>query len=384
MSNSISTISVRITLLVLLGACGKPRAASQTQDSRINEAWNTPNNPASLADSLVSDFSKLPLKGSLTKTPWTDTYWPNHLGGISYRWNDPSFSKDEQFTYIPFTKAEALGLTPAAIAKLSPAEKYDLYRGDYTFPTVASERLRVDPKDPTWAGICHGWAAVALIFEEPQPVTLKNPDGIEVPFGSADVKALLSYYQTIAKPAARTVSTRCDLSFAADTTAKLAPACRDTNAGSFHIALTNMVGLRNQGVVAEVTRDEEVWNQPVHSYESVVEKIQGPSTNSAPGTMYEVVLTTRMIYTIEIDPRWDAVLNTSFHANRTKIYNYRLEIDASNKIIGGSWLDSRFRPSLDADRPDFLWTQIGPEFTSETLALKTIAEKSGAILYSAP
>ena len=49
--------------------------------------------------------------------------------------------------------------------------------------------------EPAWAGYCHGWAPAANRFEEPLPVTVRNADGVEIPFGSSDVKALLTYFE---------------------------------------------------------------------------------------------------------------------------------------------------------------------------------------------
>ena len=43
--------------------------------------------------------------------------------------------------------------------------------------------------------------------------------------------------------------------------------CRDLNAGAFHVAMTNLLGLQGRGFVEDRTFDYEVWNQPVKSYE---------------------------------------------------------------------------------------------------------------------
>lgn len=34
----------------------------------------------------------------------------------------------------------------------------------------------------------------ALEYAQPNPVVLTNADGIQIPFGASDVKALLTYY----------------------------------------------------------------------------------------------------------------------------------------------------------------------------------------------
>ena len=370
-----------VGFLSVISSCGKPKSSSKGSDSQLQEAWNSANVPTNFEGVTTSKFFDLPLAGKLTKTPWTDTYWPSYRGGIASRWNDPSVTTTEgHHTYALLTKEKALTLSGTELRKLSPAEKYDLFSGRYDFPTVARERQRVSPEDPTWTGICHGWAPAAINFNEPKEITLSNPDGIAVPFGSSDVKALLSYYEgEISNTPSRSLSKRCNFDFKTNPDAKMKPECRDTNAGTFHLALTNLIGLKNQGFVADLTRDMEVWNQPIHTYESRIEAIQGPSANAAAGTNYEVVVTTLMTYTVEINPTWLPVLGTSGHANRTATYHYRLELSSADEIIGGVWLDETLHPSLNADRPDFLWTEEQPDFSEEYKDLKSIATASGAL-----
>jgi hypothetical protein len=42
--------------------------------------------------------------------------------------------------------------------------------------------------------------------------------------------------------------------------------CRDLNPGSWHVAVTNLTGLRQKGLVFDRRADAEVWNQPLYSY----------------------------------------------------------------------------------------------------------------------
>jgi hypothetical protein len=61
------------------------------------------------------------------------------------------------------------------------------------------------------------------------------------------------------------MSLRCDdAASAGDVTGKAA--CKDTNAGSFHVVVTNLLGLQGRSFVEDRTYDYEVWNQPVRSY----------------------------------------------------------------------------------------------------------------------
>ncbi|RYZ88901.1 MAG: hypothetical protein EOP04_08275, partial [Proteobacteria bacterium] len=190
-----------------------------------------------------------PLAGRPEKMPWSDHYWPTYHGGISYRWGDAKSrslttriisSTDRAYAgqlddnedlqklrsqvlgYVPYSKAqlEALSLTERTklIATLSPAEKLDIYRGNFSYPTVTEERVRTgifstlrtlpkadgnsfvpneeferDSKIPKWYGICHAWAPATILFDEPGPITVESKDGFQVPMAGSDVKAFMAY-----------------------------------------------------------------------------------------------------------------------------------------------------------------------------------------------
>ena len=72
--------------------------------------------------------------------------------------------------------------------------------------------------------------------------------------------------------------------------------------------MTNLIGLRDQGFVADVTRGGEVWNQSVFSYKSKIVKIHEGKYHDdvAPETASEVKIETRMNYIAEIQHSWDA------------------------------------------------------------------------------
>ena len=174
------------------------------------DPWNGTNNPKNMNAKYQYRFDALPLKGTLDDAhmPWSDNYWESDWAGISLRWMnlreqqlDPEgterLDKYAQFKYSPPTRDEIRGMSQADLAKLSPAEKYDLLMGRYDFPTLKSERARTSPTRPDWDGICHGWGPAAIHYAEPLPVEVKNPDGVMVPFGSSDVKGLLSYYYAV-------------------------------------------------------------------------------------------------------------------------------------------------------------------------------------------
>ena len=362
MNNVFGALKSSLLLVPLASfvACG-PSSASHTK-----EAWNSQNDPLVLRGDYQRTLATLPTEGELTVLPWSDTYWPNYQGGISSRWHHGS---GVPFQYSTPTAAEVAAMSVADLSALSPAEKYDVYAGRFDYPTVAVERQRTHPTDATWEGICHGWSPAAINFAEPQPILAVSPAGVAIPFGSSDIKALLSYYQgQIAHAPYRMLGGRCDIDLTVHPEAASLPQCRDTNAGAFHVVLTNQLGLMNQGFVADVTRDQQVWNQPVHGFSSTILGMQAPSPGAAAGTVQEAVIETQMRYSEEVHPRWDASNGTGHHADGVKVYQYRVELDQNGAIIGGEWMSDV--------RPDFLWSQERPAFTGYYGQLSSLFEQS--------
>ncbi len=355
-------MSKQATLLataLLVTACGaRPVDPSSTQ-----EAWNAKNDPLQLSGEYERTLASLPLTGALDTTPWSDTYWPSNQAGISNRWK----LDDDPFAYVSPDFGTLLSMSIAERAVLSPAEKFDAFVGRYDYPLVQRERARTSPDRATWEGICHGWAPAALNFAEPKPILIEGANGVAIPFGSADVKALLSYYQgEMTRPKTKFLGSRCNFDLATNPEAALNPECRDTNAGAFHVVVANQLGILKQGFVADVTRDVQVWNQPIHGFSAQILAYQPPSAGAAVGTVQEAVVQTVMTYTIEVAPKWDALVGTPANPSLQAIYDYRVELDANGVIIGGEWLGEA--------RPDFLWTQERPAFQGYFQMLGTLYE----------
>jgi hypothetical protein len=337
-----------LSLGLLTASCG-----SSHERSKLKEQWNHHNDPLNF---MPADFERvfktLPLSATLEKQPWSDSYWPSYLGGIALRWNTASNYFDDSFRYRAFPFRRLRRMAPQMLAQLSPAEKFDILNADYSYTMLRMERTRTSPASPTWEGLCHGWATAALNFEEPKAVVMTNPDGIAIPFGSADIKALLDIYAgNFGNSREYYVAERCNVELARHPEAGLSPECRDTNAGTFHLVLANQIGIRHEGFVADLTRDLQVWNQPIFGFESkIVGESDGVTPGAAPGTVHEVTLQTKMNYVGEAGTNWAH----GFTHTPDRTYNYRLELNEAGQIIGGAWLDEA--------RPDFLWRKEKPEF----------------------
>lgn len=414
------------------------------------------NDPKYIAPNADARFSNLPLKAELTseKTPWANSFWPNIYGGIAFRWNgyydgEPSFAshhyqvnaindeieelekdlykeqhsveenkrivarmlalKNEKLEVISRKSAQhkkyffdiqrlkkasqAKLLSQEELDKLSPTEKYDIYKwmqsGNDNSMTLTKDVLdHTNPYDAFWEGVCHGWTSAALEFKEPIPQSFTG-QGITLNFGSSDLKALLSYYHAAItknwiankKVATGRVGERCDVAFSEHAwfikdgkeyyktikngrvyTNPVPPDCVDTNPGAFHIVISNMIGLRNEGFSAEMVRDKEVWNQPVYKYETTVENTTyALRRNATRGTAKQIKVKTIVYYANdggrmywrddgsddEFYAWWNPTNGTANYRFASKELRYWLDLNGQGEIIGGQW--------LSYERPDFLW-----------------------------
>lgn len=319
------------------------------------ENWPGHSSPTIASKNFEYRFEKLPLAGThdLPHTGWSDDYWATQLGSINRRWNAPG---TPGFELVSPGYDVAVRMTEAQIAQLAPTEKYDLLRGRYDFPLVKRVAKNADPKAEDWAGICNGWAPASLNLKEPLPTVMTNADGIKIPFGSSDVKALLSFYYAyhVEQPT-RQVGLRCFLNGGLRL---LGRGCgNDLNAGAFHIIMSNRLGLERRGFLADVTRLKEVWNQPITSFKSQILGTRPASSSAARNAVTEVVVATEMFYGSEIDPQWSPVLGTDKQLYESKKYEYTVELDASGRIVGGEW--------ISWDRPDFVWFRDQAPFVGE-------------------
>ncbi len=331
----------------------------------FRRAWKEDSDPSNFDASYVKNFYSLPREGTVKHFPWTSTFFPSSLGGIAYR---PQ-TEETPFRYRSPSREEVMKMSLAERERLSPAEKYDIWLGRFDYPTVYYELGRTTPKDPDWAGLCHGWAPSAINFHEPRDVTLVSKDGIEVPFTSYDIKAYLSYYQgEHGENEAKFLGIRCNGSGRG--ISKFRPSCRGVNAGAFHVAVTNEIGIRKKSFVFDRDPSYQVWNQPAVSYTyKIVKEKKGRFIGSAKGTKKRVFIKMSLIYTDEVgDSDWAALSSRGLKNVDTISYYYRLELDKHGQILGGKWKSSM--------RPDFLWQQDRPTFSGYYGDIETIYRAS--------
>ena len=304
------------------------------------DSWDSGNDPQNFEKNYEYRLSALPAKGSVPadKMPWSETYWPSDKGSINYRWNAPD---PIGFDYASPSLAQLKTMTREEIAELSPAEKYDIFMAHYDYPLKSEVRANSSKHAKSWAGICHGWSPAALQFTEPKPVDLTNPDGIVVPFGSSDVKGLLSYMTAFH---ADLKTTQVGLRCYRGAVILGAKSCDDINPGALHVILANELGVHGKGFVADVDESDQIWNQPVYGYETEI--VGSARTLTGAGS---VLVRTKMYYTDELEKsQWLPVVGTPQFKFAAQDLEYYLELDGAGRITGGEWTHKQAHP-------DFIW-----------------------------
>lgn len=293
-------------------------------------AWERDNDPRDLLGEYTSQMDLLPMSSELSQIPWSDSGWGRSKGGIAYRWQ----REDASLRYRILDERDVKRLSPSELQTLSPAEKFDLLNNDYTFSFTEKIKRQNPLNRPEWEGICHGWSLASIHHPQGKPTTFTNKSGLKIPFGSSDIAAILSYYYAhVKKGGIRLIGRRCNGNI--DSTSS---ACLDINPGAFHLVLGNMIGLRGKAFIMDVSQDYQVFNVPVAGYESTVldERVAGANL--------EVLIQSDVKYIVEGQQIWEPfdLQNEAVHR-----YEYWLEINPQNEIIGGRW-ESKLRP-------DFVW-----------------------------
>jgi len=345
--------------------------------------WDPQNDPNNLETNYERDFFALPREASLARLPWADTYWPSLNRGLAWRWYGTLPNENPVRVRSPEALAK---MTAEELRGLSPIEKLDIYLGhtdqtnsDTFYYWLKHELARVQPSaaNPVidgWEGLCNGWAAASINHPEPRavkaPVSL-NVNGetvrIELPFSSSDLKGLMSLYyfeRMAANPGLyRTLGGRCE-GYANSYrlgggqlrrhqfVQGLSAECEDTNAGAFHLVLTNQIGKRGESFIADMEPGQQVWNHPITGYKTRVLGQRAPSAGASIEAKREIVVDTEVYYMVEAAPSRLPFGAANSEAQAVKQYRYALELadnghGEANRIVGGSW--------LSADRPDFLW-----------------------------
>ena len=201
-----------------------------------------------------------------------------------------------------------------------------------------------------WWGACHAWVPASMLELEPLESVVYNGVQFEV----SDIKALLLLLYDEARQLV--VGERCTQQTPErDNQGRIIdPACRNTNAGTFHLLLTNFIGLLDRPLAEDRVSNREVWNQPISGYR--VEKQLELSLSEAlillnlpegsrhvyneRATRFLEVITA-VDYVTESQPSRSPFESVITEYIKTARYIYLLELDDVGNIIGGEWIPTR-------------------------------------------
>lgn len=260
-------------------------AKSQTKADAPSkaDAWGSSDAPSIFNSTLVYKFSSLPDNGEATNIPWAASYWPVYEDSINYKWNgagtDSAPKKYEKafgLTGVEEAVSKDHGIDAQSSRKecKESSECSDLKDGSTCAKREGAEKGRCIP---TWWGICHAWSPAAIMMPEPKREVTKNG----VTFKINDIKALVTLVHN--RTSSKFVSLRCNLQDPGvgpegsgikydDLGRPVQPECDDTNAGTYHLLITNYLGLMKQSFVEDRTLNYEVWNQPLRGYRITTKK----------------------------------------------------------------------------------------------------------------
>jgi hypothetical protein len=359
------------------------------------EPWNYINSPDRLNTGYEKNFFRLPKEAEVSQKPWSDTYWPSDRGGLGWRWYSASgVNESPGATHYNghYDYRSLLQMSKEQLSALSPIEKFDIVLGNI-YPNRAgfykwskTERKRTVESGrrlQAWEGLCHGWAAASMNHAEPARVltpvqVVDERDGqtkqIMLPFLSSDIKALMTYFyaELMNKPTAandyKIIGLRCQSAGYSEyikngrryRTAN--EECSDVNAGAFHVAVTNQIGIKRVSFIADLEPRAAVWNYPITGYRSSWLQERKPSASASKEAIREIVVETELDYMLEVNPYAYAFKGWDWqNARKTKVYRYTVELNAADQIVGGEWLTT--------EHPDFMWTIPKQEFTGDFAVL---------------
>ena len=243
-----------------------------------------------------------------------------------------------------------------------------------------------------WYGHCNGYSA-SVTRHQAAANPVNRPKGCQpnqdpscVTYAPEDIKGLLA--EVYMNATARFLGgRRCDVDASnggldnvnphtrTDPTVK--DACEDVDPGVLHAALVNWMGIKGQYVIMDLQRDVQVWNYPIYGY-SINYGNSGQRLTAAQaatlvwgGALSTYIFNPSAVSFFQVDLTINYAHETSIPANGsylTKTYQYVLELDAADNIIGGEWINGSI-----TDHPDFIWVAFAPvDQTGAAPGLRTL------------
>ncbi|WP_109098535.1 hypothetical protein [Aquimarina sp. AU58] len=281
--------------------------------------------------------------------PWGGDYFSWTYGGLCTRLN--SYSSEESFPSIESLNWDKIKeMTKEEIARLSPAEKMDIYLNNKDFKITKRELTARGPLTPdiqSWEGFCNGVRAAGALTKEPiKNITVKNADNLEIEFTAADLKILAgaSYFYLTPNGYGRVGSNN-----------SIKP-----NPGAFDLILRLILAENKKVFFFDDNSSNEIWNHSALGFERKVlekkRKVKG-SDNPPSNSTHIITFTTTFYHMGEISthimngatkPRIESKNSCCVEENN---YVYTLFLDKKDNIIDGFWLHNFY--------PDNIWFANG-------------------------
>lgn len=378
-----------------LTACGPElgqEGPEPLEKVELEERIDYENDPNRFQLTMTRKLAELPSAGESERKPFPSNWWPMRKGGIAWRWLGESvLSPAEKYDFL--TDRQSIRPVTMTLAQKD-------YKGDPVNEGAQPETFeigkaaewehknhgRYGARDPeSWYGHCNGWASYVINEDEPmRPVSVRydaatrrvtecaapNADGC-VKFELGDINALGA--ELYWADAARMLGRRCEdaeSDFTFDAHGRVDKVeCRDGNAGSFHLVVTNMLGRLNRPFIVDLTADREVWNFPVYKYEITrneeislqagLREMGLPEADIANTSAWpwnadaaKLVRVHTRLWIVEdsIPPSTEPAGHLLARYTTIENYDYILELDAQGSVIGGEWVGRS-----KTKHPDFLW-----------------------------
>ena len=370
-------------LFLLTGtySCIKITPTSRTEAPNVVEAGEQADIFYDIWDEdFIKKFKRLPDSGVARQKPYTGHWYPHRHGGA---------------------------------ARIFPGKSQSaLHKYDQAFPSregaaaVNWERRYHSGRGSNWTGHCNGFAGASQRHREPQFEVIRHG----VRFTPADIKTLLTEVHlhvrthilggqrcrhVIVENAISTGGgTSCPAGFRKimlsngkvkcvknPPTRGASPhlsACEDVNAGTFHLALANWVGRREQTIVFDKEAYHQVWNYPLFKYHlepesRFISKAEALRYTRQRGNHYPFNNAATSFYYTKTRIGYAQVLQNSESSDyptfkeSNEVYTYILEIDDFGDIVGGEWIGDSYH-----QHPDFLWIALEPQKSLTAAAAKQV------------
>ena len=275
-------IGLSIALTFAVGCSSKVDTSIQLNQVEVTKsgklAWSNADRPSlvDLDDSYNYKFDELPTQGEAAQIPWAGDYWSTYKDSINQKVLGEELSPAAKFGQA-FNRTENMEDAVSVDYGVDARPTADICSADSDceakngVQTVCAKRAGQEKGYciETWTGICHAWAPAAIMEKEPENSVTKN--GVE--FTVMDLKGLitLAYDKGLQS---EFVGTRCDedLNATGDDAIEFDEygrpvGCFDTNPGTLHLILSNLIGIQGKTLVEDRTIDYQVWNQPIRGYE---------------------------------------------------------------------------------------------------------------------